>query len=153
MQVTGFLSKKAGGSRTQIDDGRPATSDAERNAASPASLFIAMNDGSMSRFDLTISSVCVGRAADNDLVVTTGVLAWDTVSRHHARIYYETRLNRWVVEDRESRNGVYVNGVRTGHNVLEDGVWLAFGGVPALFRACPERVCPEGSRRSRREAG
>lgn len=75
MQVTGFLSKKAGGSRTQIDDGRPATSDAERNAASPASLFIAMNDGSMSRFDLTASSVRVGRAPDNDLIITTGVLA------------------------------------------------------------------------------
>lgn len=129
-----YRGKKAGASHALMASIRPTTSDAERNAVSSASLFIGMNDGSMSRFDLTASSVHMGRAQDNDLVVTTDVLAWDTVSRHHARIYFSARVSRWVVEDKGSRNGVYVNGVRTGHNVLKDGMRLAFGGVPAVFR-------------------
>lgn len=118
---------------------------------SPAILLIAGSDGTPFRFDLTSSPVYVGRSPNNTLVITEDVPAWDTVSRHHALLYYGTRLGRWVVEDEGSQNGVYVNGVRTGHNVLRNDTSLAFGSVQALFKACPEPACPERGRRSRRE--
>ena len=105
-----------------------------RHAASPASLFITTSGGGVLCFDLTGSLVHVGRAADNDLVITDLVLGWETTSRHHARLYYDARLRRWIVRDEGSRNGVYVSGVRTGHNILLDGARLSFGSVEALFR-------------------
>jgi len=74
---------------------------------------------------LTSSPLHLGRAHDNDLVVTTAMRKWDTVSRHHAWLYYDNRLGRWVVKDEGSSNGTYVNGVRTGRNILQDGVRVA----------------------------
>jgi len=85
-------------------------------------------------FDLTASPLRLGRAHDNDSVVTTAMPKWDTVSRHHARLYYDSRLGHWVVKDGGSSNGTYVNGVRTGRNILQDGVRVAFGGMEAMFR-------------------
>ena len=110
----------------------------------PAALFLTARDGRSLRFDLTTSPVRVGRDADNDLVIPDGVPFQDTASRHHAWLYYDVDLGHWVAEDPGSRNGTYVNGVRTGHHVLRDGTWLAFGGVQALFRTWSERVCPSG---------
>jgi hypothetical protein len=100
----------------------------------PAALFFTVRDGRSLRFDLTRSPVRVGRDAGNDLVIPDGVSFQDTASRYHAWLYYDASLRKWVVEDPGSRNGTYVDGVRTGHNVLQDGTWLAFGGVQALFK-------------------
>ena len=100
----------------------------------PAALFIARSDGRAHRFDLTTSPVRVGRDSDNDLVIPEGIPLRDTVSRRHAWMYYDTRLGHWIVEDPGSQNGTYVDGERTGHNILQDGTRVAFGGVQALFR-------------------
>jgi pSer/pThr/pTyr-binding forkhead associated (FHA) protein len=105
----------------------------------PAALLIATVDGGALRFDLTRSLVRVGRALGCDLVIIERMVRWDTASRHHARLYYSHRLGRWAIKDEGSRNGVYVNGVRTGHNLLRDGARLAFGGVEALFREQEQR--------------
>ena len=80
----------------------------------PAALLIATVDGGTLRFDLTSSPVRVGRALDCDLVITERMTHWDTASRRHACLYYDPRRGRWIVKDEGSRNGVYVNGVRTG---------------------------------------
>ena len=101
---------------------------------SPARLLIASTSGEVLCLDLTASPLRVGRAPDNDLVVTTAMLGWDTVSRHHARLYYDNHRSRWVVKDEGSSNGTYVAGARTGRNTLQDGVRLAFGGMEAVFR-------------------
>ena len=102
-----------------------------RTQCPPAALFFTVRDGRSLRFGLTRSPVRVGRDAENDLVIPDGVSFQDTASRYHAWLYYDDSLGRWVVEDPGSRNGTYVDGVRTGHNVLRDGTWLAFGGVQA----------------------
>lgn len=78
-------------------------------------------------------SLTVGRALDNDLVITPDFQGWETVSRHHARLY---RLGEeWAVEDLGSTNGIYVNGRRTGRNLLRDGWELKIGQVSFTFRA------------------
>lgn len=104
-----------------------------QHAAPAAVLFITASGGKVFRFDLTRSPMRVGRAPDNDLVITGLMPGWETASRRHARLYYDDRLGRWAVKDEGSRNGVYVNGTRTGHSILRGGDRLSFGGVKALF--------------------
>lgn len=89
--------------------------------------------GRTRRFDLTPGGVTIGRAADNDLVITQDFLGWETVSRRHARV--RGQAGRWIVEDLDSMNGVYVNGRRTGRNLLREGWRLAIGGEEFVFRA------------------
>ncbi|MCS7282140.1 MAG: FHA domain-containing protein [Anaerolineae bacterium] len=84
------------------------------------------------RWPLEKESLTIGRAPDNDLVITAEFAGWETVSRRHARLY--RRGNDWAVEDLGSTNGVYVNGRRTRHNLLRDGWELQIGSVTFIFR-------------------
>jgi pSer/pThr/pTyr-binding forkhead associated (FHA) protein len=84
-------------------------------------------------FHLQKDAVTIGRAPDNDLVIPQDLPGWETVSRHHARLYRQG--DRWIVEDLRSTNGVYVNGKRTGRNLLQDGWRLDIGGVTFIFHA------------------
>jgi len=94
--------------------------------------------GGPRRFDLKPGSVTIGRATENDLVITQDFPAWETVSRRHARIYQ--RGGSWVVEDLGSMNGVYVNEKRTGRNLLRDNWRLSIGGVEFVFHASTGEV-------------
>jgi len=96
-------------------------------------LEVASTSGISPRFDLKPDGSTIGRAAGNDLVITQDFPAWETVSRQHARIYEQA--GRWIVEDLGSINGVYVNGKRTGRNLLRDGWRLGVGGVEFVFHA------------------
>ncbi len=91
--------------------------------------------GGPRRFDLTPEGVTIGRAPENSLIVTQDLAGWETVSRQHARVYEQA--GRWIVEDMNSMNGVYVNGNRTGRNLLRDGWRLGIGGVEFTFHASP----------------
>jgi pSer/pThr/pTyr-binding forkhead associated (FHA) protein len=73
----------------------------------------------------------VGRALDNEIVLEDG-----TVSAHHAQLRWED--GRWIVFDRESRNGTYVSysGAPQDErpitrNALREGFTVRFG--PARF--------------------
>lgn len=90
------------------------------------------------RFDLRPAGVTIGRSAENDLVITQDFPGWATVSQRHARIY--RWADRWIVEDLQSTNGVYVNGRRTGRNVLHSGWRIGIGGVEFDFHASTEEA-------------
>jgi len=77
--------------------------------------------------------VTIGRGPENDLVVPQDLPGWDTISQQHARIYEQA--GRWLVEDLHSMNGIYVNGRRTGRNLLRDGWRLGIGGAEFVFHA------------------
>ena len=65
----------------------------------------------------------IGRAVDNDIVITS-----KRVSREHARIRKDGR--KWVLEDRNSANGTFLNGERIlEHIELRDGDQISIGGV------------------------
>lgn len=87
--------------------------------------------GDPRRFDLGPDGATIGRAEENSLVITQNFDGWETVSRQHARIYEHGK--RWIVEDAGSMNGVYVNGKRTGRNLLRDGWRIGIGSVEFTF--------------------
>lgn len=81
---------------------------------------------------LTQPETTIGRAPANDLVIDEHFMDWQTVSREHARI--ERAGEDFIVVDMDSRNGVYVNGQRTGENLLREGDVVSFGRVQFVFR-------------------
>ncbi len=91
-----------------------------------------------SRFNLSPEGITIGRGPENDLVIREDFSQWMTVSHRHARIYREG--DRWIVEDENSTNGIYVNGRRTGRNLLRDGWQLSIGGVVFTFRTTTEEA-------------
>ncbi len=94
--------------------------------------------GEPCRLSLDPAGTTVGRAEDNDLVITTDFPAWESASRHHARIVRHNE--QWIVEDLGSKNGVYVNGQRTGRNLLREGWRVGLGQVEFVFHAGPGEV-------------
>jgi hypothetical protein len=87
--------------------------------------------GGPRRFSLKPGGISIGRAPNNEVVITQDFAGWDTTSRHHARVYQ--REGWWIVDDLGSVNGVWVNGKRTGHNLLKDGWRLRIGEVEFVF--------------------
>lgn len=87
--------------------------------------------GAPRRFTLKPGGTSIGRAPDNEVVITQEFSDWDTISRNHARVYQQA--GHWIVQDLGSTNGVRVNGKRTGLNLLQDGWQLHIGSVEFVF--------------------
>jgi len=69
----------------------------------------------------------IGRAVDNDIVVTS-----KRVSREHACIRRDGR--KWILEDRGSANGTFLNGERILSSVeLRDGDQISVGGIILIY--------------------
>jgi pSer/pThr/pTyr-binding forkhead associated (FHA) protein len=73
--------------------------------------------------------VTIGRAPENDLV-----LADDTVSAHHARVYYDDTARTICIEDLGSLNGIAIQNLPTRKNILQDGAKILLGNVALTFR-------------------
>jgi hypothetical protein len=82
-------------------------------------------------FPLERDNLTIGRASDNDLVIDEHFPSYETVSRTHARLY--RRAGHWIIEDLNSKNGVYINQQRTGRNLLHEGWNVSLGGVTFEF--------------------
>lgn len=71
----------------------------------------------------------IGRAENLPLQVLD-----DLVSRKHLRIKYEESTGRYLAEDMDSRNGVFVNnGKIMGETTLRDGDVIMIGTTSLLF--------------------
>ncbi len=86
--------------------------------------FLPSRSGAMQKADA--ASVTIGRATDNDIVIQD-VLA----SRHHAFLA-RTPLGT-EIRDAHSVNGTFVNGVRVGSAVLNEGDVVTIGNVDLVF--------------------
>ena len=91
-----------------------------RPSAPAARLRVITNDGQELVHEFDGSGLTIGRAADNDLVVSDS-----RVSRHHARI--AGRRGTLVYADLGSTNGSRVNGVAVGELVLGAGDRIEMG--------------------------
>ncbi len=77
----------------------------------------------------------IGRAPDSDVVLNIR-----SVSRHHARIFYEG--GHFWIKDLESGNGTTVNGKRVTLQMLSDNDRVCFGEAVAVFRTGTESAGP-----------
>ena len=82
-----------------------------------------LEEGTSSELHVDRPVVSIGRAVDNDVRLTSGL-----VSRHHCRI--ESGPDGVWVVDLGSANGTFVNGQRvSGPTVLSPGDAVQFGAV------------------------
>jgi diguanylate cyclase (GGDEF)-like protein len=72
-------------------------------------------------------SLTLGREAGSEIL-----LPEETVSRKHARVYWED--GHFVIEDTRSLNGLRVNGARCDRHVLYDGDHIVIGSFALVFR-------------------
>lgn len=78
--------------------------------------------GSPARHELSSDALVIGRGSSADLRLDS-----DDVSRTHAQLH---RIDdEYTIEDLESRNGVFLNGLRVHSAVLRDGDQLQLGDV------------------------
>lgn len=99
----------------------------------PARLVATDAEGQTQTFMLVAEGFTIGRAADNQLVIGPAFPGGETVSAHHARIFKQGE--DWIIADLNSSNGIYINGQRTGRNLLRDGWKVGIGSVVFTFRA------------------
>jgi hypothetical protein len=95
------------------------------------SLEFTAESGQRVHFVLDKPALTIGRAPDNDIVLSAPVINADTVSQHHARLRRDQ--DEYIVRDLSSRNGMAVNGRQTIENLLQDGDRLQFGEAEATF--------------------
>ena len=115
---------------------RPTTDSTPRPVAPAHQPHLVAISGPFSSRSIPISvrQFTIGRSADNHLQLE-GLL----VSRQHALIAFEN--NRYVLYDRDSTNGTYVNGSRIAQHPLQSGDQIQVGPSAFLFQA-PGRTAP-----------
>ena len=75
-----------------------------------------------------VHSACklsIGRAADNQIIYASNY-----TTSHHANLIWDK--TRWTIEDDDSRNGTFVNGVRTKHARLNPGDLIYIMGLKII---------------------
>jgi serine phosphatase RsbU (regulator of sigma subunit) len=77
-------------------------------------------DGDKTRQEISEFPFCIGRQAGNHLIIRDA-----RASRRHARLIHED--GDYILEDLQSRHGVFVNGERIGRKPLQDGDRVEFG--------------------------
>ncbi len=81
--------------------------------------------------------VTIGRVETNDISIDDA-----SVSRFHAWLQHDERLNAWFLTDAESKNGTWLNDVKLAPSVrtrLEDGAIIRLGDIHTSF-LLPERL-------------
>ncbi len=118
--------------------GSPTSPDASPQMGMPPppgpvviSLEFTATSGQRLHFVLDKPALTIGRAPDNDIVLSAPIVDADTVSQHHARLRRDQ--DDYIVRDLSSRNGIAVNGRQTIENLLRDGDRIKFGEAEATF--------------------
>ena len=93
---------------------------------STARLVLIQEGGPEQVYELSKSSISIGRAMTNDIILS------DTrVSRSHARLDYTP--GGWTVSDSGSSNGTRLNGIRVERSALKPGDMINLGNTQARF--------------------
>ena len=77
-------------------------------------------DNKVKGFELGEEEVVIGRVSDCQLI-----LSLYGVSRRHARIY--VKYNEYIIEDNNSTNGIYVNGIKVLKCILRNNDQIEIG--------------------------
>ncbi len=77
-------------------------------------------------FNINAGGASIGRASDNQIVLTD-----DTVSGHHAKIYFAN--GQFIVEEVRATNGIFINGIKTSRAALSGNTTFKFGASEGAF--------------------
>ena len=77
-------------------------------------------------FELGEEEIVLGRSPECAIPLNV-----DNVSRRHARVFL--RNDEFHIEDLESTNGTYVNGIKVAKCILRNNDHIEIGGVKILF--------------------
>ena len=83
--------------------------------------------------EITKPVISIGRGTDNDIIISDSIL-----SRHHCRICMEG--SDIILEDVNSCSGLYVNGLRFSHKILQDKDCIKLGWV-RIFFSTEKEIC------------
>ena len=118
----------------------PVVQETPGPAPSPAELAAISGPLAGQRFPIPPQGLTIGRLADNDIVLADEPM----VSRHHAAIAVEQ--GRYVLYDRDSANGTWVNEQRIFRHVLAPGdriqVWQSLFAFTTPGAAIPSTPAP-----------
>jgi pSer/pThr/pTyr-binding forkhead associated (FHA) protein len=95
--------------------------------AKPSALEMISGPGAPRTVFLDREELVVGRSREADLPVDSADL-----SRRHFKV--RKLETEWVCEDLDSRNGVFLNGLKIHTAVLRDGDQLQLGRIVFVFR-------------------
>lgn len=76
--------------------------------------------------ELGESDIVMGRSPDCDIRFVV-----ENVSRKHARVFFHNE--EFMIEDLDSTNGLFVNGIKIVRCVLRNNDQISLGGVRLLF--------------------
>lgn len=89
-------------------------------------LILQLKGRPLKRYEVAQVTTTIGRHPENDVFIDN-----PGVSRDHAAVVFEDP--EFVVLDRDSANGVFVNGVRTTMHRLKDGDRIEIGKFELVF--------------------
>ncbi len=89
-------------------------------------LLIVMNGKPRSWFTLPPGVLNIGREESSDIVLED-----PSASRRHCQIRKDR--NNWLVEDKKSKNGIFVNGKKTTERLLCEGDIIRIGTVELIY--------------------
>ncbi len=93
----------------------------------PSSLQMVAGPGAPRTYELFVDEVVVGRAIDADIPINSTDL-----SRRHLALKRSVH-GQYTLSDLDSRNGVYLNGVKVHSALLHDGDNIQLGTVVFVF--------------------
>lgn len=95
--------------RTENEEGKDTSTD------SPIPQLLLITGGTRAGFSIQLedSPITIGRSSDNMIVLDD-----EFVSSHHLRLLPDANGEQWVLEDLNSTNGTYVNGVRVRESII-----------------------------------
>ncbi len=104
-----------------------------------------LSDDNQPIHELGEETVTVGRLGDNTIQIEDG-----SVSSHHAEIIFEA--GGYVLRDKGSTNGTFLNGAPVTESPLNDGDQVRFGSIETIFAAdvvaADARPLPQSERAS-----
>ncbi|HSP18281.1 MAG TPA: FHA domain-containing protein, partial [Myxococcaceae bacterium] len=109
----------------------------ERLGVQEFNLVLVNTDGAGKSFPITDSSLKIGKAPDNDVIIDS-----PTVSRNHLVI--QRQGDRFLVQDLQSTNGTFIDGAQIREGFLKPGQLLELGDVQLRFQSTltPVRIAP-----------
>lgn len=116
--------------RTTGTTSKPAARSSSTPEYKPYAYLIAQ-DETKKRYPVTRTIWRIGRSSDNEMTLED-----NSVSRRHAEIQ-RTPEGVFVVIDRNSMNGIFVNGEKVGRRELQEGDIIEIGDIHLRFTESP----------------